>query len=132
VEDGVLERPDPQLSTPRTTAPRVFISYRRADCQPQANGLYDGLSHRLPEASIFMDLDSIPPGADFEQHIRQEIQICDLVLAARFCPMPFDEAQAIDVVRQRCGRFLGIDDVAAQTSLSEPTMARLRETAVFL
>jgi hypothetical protein len=26
---------------------------------------------------------------------------------ARFCPMPFDEAQAIDVVRQRCGRFSG-------------------------
>jgi DNA uptake protein ComE-like DNA-binding protein len=51
---------------------------------------------------------------------------------ARFCPMPFDEAQAIVVVRQRRGRFLGIDDVAAQTSLSEPTMARLRETAVFL
>jgi DNA uptake protein ComE-like DNA-binding protein len=46
--------------------------------------------------------------------------------------MPFDEGQAIVVVRQRRGRFLGIDDVAAQTSLSEATMARLRETAVFL
>ncbi len=60
--------------------PRVFISYRRSDCQPQANGLYDGLSHRLPSASVFMDIDSIPPGADFEQHIRREIEICDLVL----------------------------------------------------
>ncbi|HLL62344.1 MAG TPA: TIR domain-containing protein [Propionibacteriaceae bacterium] len=60
--------------------PRVFISYRRSDCQPQANGLYDGLSHRLPSASVFMDIDSIPPGADFERHIRREIEICDLVL----------------------------------------------------
>ena len=58
----------------------MFISYRRADCQPQANGLYDGLSHRLKSASIFMDIDSIPPGADFEHHIRSEIEVCDLVL----------------------------------------------------
>ena len=63
-----------------TDGPRVFISYRRSDCQPQANGLYDGLSHRLPSASVFMDIDSIPPGADFERHIRREIEICDLVL----------------------------------------------------
>ena len=27
-----------------------------------------------------MDIDSIPPGADFEEHIRSEIEVCDLVL----------------------------------------------------
>ena len=27
-----------------------------------------------------MDLDSIPPGADFEEHIRDEIDQCDVVL----------------------------------------------------
>jgi DNA uptake protein ComE-like DNA-binding protein len=70
----------PNPSTDRSGGPRVFISYRRSDCQAQANGLYDGLSHRLPGASVFMDIDSIPPGADFEQHIRREIEICDLVL----------------------------------------------------
>ena len=59
---------------------RVFISYRRSDCQPQANGLHDGLSHRLSSAKIFMDIESIPPGVDFEQHIRQEIEVCDVVL----------------------------------------------------
>ena len=83
----VDDRPEP-APPPTTTraggvtsgSPRVFISYRRADCQPQANGLYDGLCHRLPSASIFMDIDSIPPGADFEEHIRSEIQVCDLVL----------------------------------------------------
>ena len=26
---------------------RVFLSYRRSDCQSQANGLYDGLRHLL-------------------------------------------------------------------------------------
>ncbi len=69
-----------KASSGASGSPRVFISYRRADCQPQANGLYDGLSHRLPSASIFMDIDSIPPGADFEDHIRREIELCDLVL----------------------------------------------------
>ena len=59
---------------------RVFISYRRSDAQSQANGLYDGLSHRLPEAKIFMDIDSIPVGADFEHYIRGEIEVCDIVL----------------------------------------------------
>ena len=59
---------------------RIFISYRRSDCQPQANGLYDGLSYRLRGANIFMDIDSIPYGVDFEEHIRAEIEACDVVL----------------------------------------------------
>jgi hypothetical protein len=62
------------------TEQRIFISYRRSDCQSQANGLHDGLRHRLDRSKIFMDIDSIPPGADFEEHIRQEIQQCDVVL----------------------------------------------------
>ncbi len=62
------------------TDQRIFISYRRSDCQSQANGLNDGLRNRLPDAQVFMDLDSIPPGADFEEHIRHEIDRCDVVL----------------------------------------------------
>ena len=63
-----------------STDQRIFISYRRSDCQSQANGLHDGLRHRLHRSKIFMDIDSIPPGADFEEHIRQEIEQCDVVL----------------------------------------------------
>ena len=58
----------------------IFISYRRSDCQAQANGVYDGLGHRLKDASLFMDIDSIPPGVDFEDHIRDEIKRSDVVL----------------------------------------------------
>jgi hypothetical protein len=58
----------------------IFISYRRTDCQAQANGVYDGLGHRLKDASLFMDIDSIPPGVDFEDHIRDEIKRSDVVL----------------------------------------------------
>lgn len=59
---------------------RVFISYRRSDCLAQANALYDGLQHRLRHVKLFMDLDSIPPGVDFERHIRREIEQTDVVL----------------------------------------------------
>ena len=59
---------------------RIFLSYRRSDCQPQANGLHDGLRFRLPSAHLFMDIEAIPPGVDFEEHIRAEIEVCDLVL----------------------------------------------------
>jgi hypothetical protein len=59
---------------------RIFISYRRSDCQAQANGLYDGLRHRLSSARVFMDIDSIPPAVDFADHIRSEIEACDVVL----------------------------------------------------
>jgi hypothetical protein len=58
----------------------IFISYRRSDCLAQANGLHDGLVNRLPGARIFMDVDSIPAGVDFEQHIREAIDGCDVVL----------------------------------------------------
>jgi len=63
-----------------TAEQRIFISYRRDDCQSQANGLNDGLRHRLPEARVFMDIDSIPIGADFEEHIRGEIEQCHVAL----------------------------------------------------
>jgi hypothetical protein len=59
---------------------RVFISYRRDDCQPQANGLNDGLRQRLDSTEIFMDVDSIPPGTDFEEYITNWIERSDIVL----------------------------------------------------
>ncbi len=74
VEDAHVADPGPRGEQ------RIFISYRRSDCQAQANGLYDGLGHRLRNASVFMDIDSIPPGVDFEQHIRNEIKRSDVVL----------------------------------------------------
>lgn len=70
---------DGELMT-ATTEQRIFISYRRSDCQSQANGLNDGLRHRMPNARVFMDIDSIPIGADFEEHIRGEIEQCHVAL----------------------------------------------------
>jgi len=73
----------PGPSMPSDAAPdelRVFLSYRRTDCQAQANGLYDGLRNRLPDARVFMDIDGIPYGVDFVDQIRRETAMCDVVL----------------------------------------------------
>lgn len=42
--------------------------------------MFDGLSLRLEGWSLFQDLDSIPPGADFEAEIRSAIGSCDVLL----------------------------------------------------
>lgn len=82
VETSRVSRADTP-STPSSAGAhelRIFLSYRRSDCQPQANGLYDGLRNRLPQARVFMDIDSIPAGVDFQDHIQREISVCDVVL----------------------------------------------------
>lgn len=83
-----------------TTEQRIFISYRRSDCQSQANGLNDGLRHRLPDSRVFMDIDSIPIGADFEEHIRSEIEQCHVALILIgddwLAPRPGTDTRRID------------------------------------
>jgi hypothetical protein len=70
----------PSAGAGADASPSIFISYRREDCQAQANGLNDGLRNRLPGAEVFFDVDSIPPGVDFEEHIQRSIEAADVVL----------------------------------------------------
>lgn len=58
----------------------VFISYRRDDSQDVTDRIYDYLVERFNKNNIFMDIDAIPLGVDFQEHIAQEVQSCDLVL----------------------------------------------------
>lgn len=60
---------------------KVFISYRRDDSVDIAGRLADRLADKLGVSSIFMDIASIPAGADFAQVIREEIEQCDVLLA---------------------------------------------------
>lgn len=50
-------------------ADRIFINYRRADTRWAASRLYDGLSSQIGADRLFMDVDSIPPGADFVEYL---------------------------------------------------------------
>ena len=45
--------------------PRIFISYRRDDAAGDAGRLADHLNRRFGRGQVFLDIDTIDPGADF-------------------------------------------------------------------
>lgn len=61
--------------------PRIVISYRRADSAAIAGRIFDRLSHRYGAEMIFMDIDEIPFGTDFREHIAEVLATCDAVIA---------------------------------------------------
>lgn len=58
----------------------IFISYRRRDSGGYAGRIYDRLVSAFSEDSVFMDIDSIQPGADFIDSITQTLDRCSIVL----------------------------------------------------
>jgi hypothetical protein len=59
---------------------RIFISYRREDASDAAGRLYDRLEAEFAD-SVFMDVDNIPPGADFVEAIDRAVGDCDVLIA---------------------------------------------------
>jgi hypothetical protein len=60
--------------------PSVFISYRRDDTSAHAGRLADALIARFGRRNVFMDIDAISPGVDFEERIHEALAACDVVL----------------------------------------------------
>ena len=58
----------------------IFISYRRGDTAGHAGRLSDGLSAEFGQGMVFMDLDAINPGVDYEERIRQAVASCHVAL----------------------------------------------------
>jgi tetratricopeptide (TPR) repeat protein len=65
---------DPQASA------RIFISYRREDSSGHVLALLPALRREFGDR-IFKDTDNIPPGEDFVNFIRHELQSCSVLLA---------------------------------------------------
>jgi thioredoxin len=59
----------------------IFLSYRREDAAPYARLLQFQLSERLPNARVFIDLDSIEAGLDFAEVIREAVDSCAVLIA---------------------------------------------------
>jgi hypothetical protein len=59
---------------------KIFISYRRGDSIETTGRIYDWLDSRLAPHSIFMDVDSIPSGADFRIAIKDTITAASVIL----------------------------------------------------
>jgi hypothetical protein len=60
---------------------QIVISYRRADSDAIAGRMRDRLANHFGENSVFMDIDSIPIGMDFRQHIQDTLARCDILIA---------------------------------------------------
>lgn len=65
----------------RLSLAKVFISYRRDDAKWQAREIYRALTQVLPRDSVFIDVDSIPPGTDFVTVLEGWVDQCDILLA---------------------------------------------------
>src|SRR5262249_23965317 len=60
---------------------KVFVSYRREDSKWPARQIYEAFLRHLPPKQVFIDIESIPPGADFVEILEQQDEACEMVLA---------------------------------------------------
>jgi hypothetical protein len=58
----------------------LFLCYRRDDTQDAAGRLYDRLTATFGVDRIFIDIDSLPLGIDFVDHVREQIARCSAVI----------------------------------------------------
>jgi hypothetical protein len=60
---------------------KIIVSYRRSDSQAASGRIVDRLIAHYGEHWVFMDIDNIPYGTDFRQHIGSALSQADVVLA---------------------------------------------------
>jgi len=73
--------PDPIVVPPDEPTKSVFISYRRQDSQHITGRIYDRLLATFGRESVFKDVDSIPLGRDFREHLREQVGHCAVLVA---------------------------------------------------
>src|SRR5688572_24515253 len=61
--------------------PKIFVSYRREDSEAVTGRIHDRLSSHFGKESVYIDVDTIPLGADFRSHLQQAVERCDIFLA---------------------------------------------------
>lgn len=74
------EREAATEKTRPTRLARIFISYRRADSADVTGRIYDRLTEHFGKTAIFKDVDSIPPGIDFKEHLEKAVGKCRIFL----------------------------------------------------
>jgi Domain of unknown function (DUF4189)/TIR domain len=60
--------------------PRIIVSYRRSDAAAMSGRIFDRLIARYGKDAVFMDVDNIPFGIDFRQHISDALQEIDILV----------------------------------------------------
>jgi tetratricopeptide (TPR) repeat protein len=62
-------------------AGNIFINYRRDESGHVAGRLHDSLAPTFGRDKLFMDVDNIPVGRDFEDYLKRQVAACDAMLA---------------------------------------------------
>lgn len=62
-------------------AGKIFINYRRDDSIAIAGRLHDRLAEAFGRDNLFMDVDNIPVGINFEEYLNKQVAQCDAMLS---------------------------------------------------
>jgi hypothetical protein len=62
-------------------AGKIFINYRREDSIAVAGRLHDRLAAMFGRDNLFMDVDNIPIGINFEEYLNNQVAQCDAMLS---------------------------------------------------
>ena len=60
--------------------PKITISYRRDDSMDITGRIFDRLTSHYGRETVFRDIDNVPPGLDFREHIRASIEESDVLM----------------------------------------------------
>jgi tetratricopeptide (TPR) repeat protein len=60
---------------------KIVLSYRRSDTKGTSGRIFDRLAQHYGHENVFMDVDSIPAGIDFYDHIQEVLNGCSVLLA---------------------------------------------------
>src|ERR1700722_14799627 len=61
--------------------PKICISYRRSDSEGITGRIFDRLVAHYGKDSVFRDIDSVPAGTDFREHVRHVLTETNVLLA---------------------------------------------------
>ena len=62
-------------------AGKIFINYRRDDAIAIAGRLHDRLAQTFGRDNLFMDVDNIPVGINFDEYLKSQVAQCDAMLS---------------------------------------------------
>ncbi len=77
----IHEQPAPTPQPEKRESQSIFISYRREDSREITGRICDRLIGKFGRDTVFRDVDSIPAGKDFREHINKTIGNCHVVVA---------------------------------------------------
>ena len=78
--EGTHQTPNATALKVEVLRSRIFLCYRREDSQDATGRLHDKLLETYGSDRLFMDIDTVPIGVDFVDHIHEQMESCAVVV----------------------------------------------------